>query len=167
MIRRTLLTSAAIVAAINGYGPCDFVVAGDRRTYLDLVSPAGLAEIATYADGLGPWKRYIIGAKGRDANGDGKADDVNGDGVSNDADRTITGPTALVRDAHAAGLFVHAYTWRNEARYLLSNYGDDPVQEYLHFYCLSVDGVFSDNPDTAVTSRTLFWYTPTACAPWK
>jgi glycerophosphoryl diester phosphodiesterase len=151
----------------DGYGPYDFVVAGDRRTYLDLVTPGGLAEIATYADGLGPWKRYIIGARGRDANGDGRADDVNGDGVSNDADRTITGPTSLVRDAHAAGLFVHAYTWRNEARYLLSNYGDDPVQEYLHFYCLGVDGVFSDNPDTAVTSRTLFWHTPTACAPWK
>ncbi len=38
----------------TGYGPYDFVAAGDRRTYADLVTPAGLAEIATYADGLGP-----------------------------------------------------------------------------------------------------------------
>ena len=151
----------------TGYGPYDFVAAGDRRTYADLVTPAGLAEIATYADGLGPWKRYIIGARGRDLNGDGTADDVNNDGVSNDADRTASGPTSLVDDAHAVGLFVHAYTWRNEARYLLSDYGDDPVQEYLQFYCLGVDGVFSDNPDTAVTSRTLFWSTPTACRPWR
>ena len=150
-----------------GYGPYDFVVAGDSRTYADLVTPQGLAEIATYADGLGPWKRFIVGARGRDLNNDGVADDVNGDGASNDADRTATGPTPLVEDAHEAGLFVHAYTWRNEARYLLSNYNDDPVQEYLQFYCLGVDGVFSDNPDTAVTARTLFWNTPTACAPWR
>jgi len=151
----------------TGYGPYDFVAAGDPRTYADLVTPAGLAEIATYADGLGPWKRYIVGAAGRDLDGNGVADDMNGDGVSNDADRTATGPTSLVADAQAAGLFVHAYTWRNEARYLLSNYGDDPVQEYLQFYCLGVDGVFSDNPDTAVTARTLFWHAPRACAPWR
>lgn len=151
----------------TGYGPYDFVAAGDPRTYADLVTPVGLAEIATYADGLGPWKRYIVGAAGRDLDGNGVADDMNGDGVSNDADRTATGPTSLVADAQAAGLFVHAYTWRNEARYLLSNYGDDPVQEYLQFYCLGVDGVFSDNPDTAVTARTLFWHAPRACAPWR
>ena len=150
-----------------GYGPYDFVVAGDRRTYADLVTPAGLAEIATYADGLGPWKRYIIGAVGRDLNRDGQADDVNGDGAVNDADKTATAPTSLLSEAHAAGLFVHAYTWRNEARYLLASYGDDPMQEYLQFYCAGVDAVFSDNPDTAVTSRTLFWGTRASCAPWR
>ncbi|MEI2655512.1 MAG: glycerophosphodiester phosphodiesterase [Microthrixaceae bacterium] len=147
----------------DGYGPYDFVAAGDRRTYADLVTPAGLAEIATYADGLGPWKRYIIGGRATDANRDGQADDVNGDGAVDDADRTATPPTSLLADAHAAGLFVHAYTWRNEARYLLADYGDDPVQEYIHFYCLGVDGVFSDNPDTAITARTLFQFTPAAC----
>jgi glycerophosphoryl diester phosphodiesterase len=151
----------------TNYGPYDFVVAGDPRTYADLVTPAGLAEIATYADGLGPWKRYIIGGIAQDADGNGQADDVNGDGQVNDADRTATEPTTLIRDAHDAGLFVHAYTWRNEARYLLADYGDDPMQEYLHFYCLGVDGVFSDNPDTAVTARTLFWNVPASCAPWR
>jgi glycerophosphoryl diester phosphodiesterase len=30
------------------------------------------------------------------------------------------------------------------------------VEEYLHFYELGVDGVFSDFPDTAVTARELF-----------
>ncbi len=151
----------------TGYGPYDFKAAGDTRTYADLVTPAGLAEIATYADGLGPWKRYIIGAAIIDADGNGTPDDVNGDGVRNDADRRATGPTALLADARRAGLFVHAYTWRNEAGFLLSNYGDDPLQEYLHFYCLGVDGVFSDNPDTAVTARTLYLGTRrAACAPW-
>ena len=152
----------------DNYGPYDFRVAGDPRTYADLVTPGGLAEIATYAGGVGPWKRYIIGAAGRDANGDGAADDVNGDGAVNDADRKATAPTSLIEDAHGAGLFVHAYTWRNEAQFLLSDYGDDPLQEYLQFYCLGVDGVFSDNPDTAVTSRTLFWNVRQAsCAPWR
>ena len=37
----------------------------------DLRSPAGLKEVATYADGIGPWKRMIISVKGVDANGDG------------------------------------------------------------------------------------------------
>jgi glycerophosphoryl diester phosphodiesterase len=151
----------------DNYGPYDLRVAGDTRTYADLVTPAGLAEIATYADGVGPWKRYIIGGVARDADGNGTADDVNGDGAVDDADRTATAPTSLIEDAHQAGLFVHAYTWRNEGRYLLSTYGDDPVQEYLHFYCLGVDGVFSDNPDTAVTARTLFVNVANACAPWR
>ena len=152
----------------DGYGPYDLRVAGDSRTYADLVTPAGLAEIATYADGVGPWKRYIVGAAGRDSNGDGKADDVNGDGSVDDGDRTATGPTSLIDDAHNAGLFVHAYTWRNEGQFLLADYGGEPMQEYLQFYCLGVDGVFSDNPDTAVTSRTLFWNArQTACAPWR
>lgn len=45
----------------DNYGPYDLRAAGDTRTYADLVTPAGLAEIAAYADGIGPWKRYIIG----------------------------------------------------------------------------------------------------------
>jgi glycerophosphoryl diester phosphodiesterase len=57
-----------------GYGPYDFRVHGDRRTYADLVTPIGLTEIATYADGVGPWKRYIVGAAGTDMNGDGRPD---------------------------------------------------------------------------------------------
>ena len=151
----------------DNYGPYDLRVAGDTRTYADLVTPAGLAEIATYADGIGPWKRYIVGGVARDADHNGAADDVDGDGAVDDADRTAAPPTTLIDDAHEAGLFVHAYTWRNEARYLLSTYGDDPVQEYLQFYCLDVDGVFSDNPDTAVTARTLFLNVANACAPWR
>jgi glycerophosphoryl diester phosphodiesterase len=147
----------------SGYGPWDLMAAGDTRTYADLVRPEGLAEIATYADGIGPWKRYIVGAAGTDADGDGTADDVNGDGAVDDADRTATAPTSLIDDAHAAGLFVHAYTFRNEATYLTATYGDNPVQEYLQFFCLGVDGLFADFPDTALTSRALFSQTPAAC----
>ena len=51
---------------------------------------------------------------------------------------------------------MHAWTFRNEQRRLLSDYAGNPVNEYLQFYRLGIDGVFSDFPDTAVTSRFLF-----------
>src|SRR5262249_27875611 len=100
--------------------PYDFVVHGDPRTYGDLLTPKGLAEIATYADGIGPWKRSIVSVAGTDANHDGQADDVNGDGVVNDADLHTVAPSTLVADAHRAGLLLHPYTFRNEARFLAS-----------------------------------------------
>jgi glycerophosphoryl diester phosphodiesterase len=129
--------------------PYDFTVKGDTRTYADLQTPAGLAEIATYADGIGPWKPMILSTKIVDANKDGKADDLNGDGVVNGQDRITGTPTALVADAHAKGLFVHAYTFRNEARYLASSYTGNPQVEYATFFNLGVDGLFSDFPGTA------------------
>ncbi|MFN9914081.1 MAG: glycerophosphodiester phosphodiesterase family protein, partial [Pirellulaceae bacterium] len=108
--------------------------------------PAGLAEIAKYADGIGPWKPMILSTKIVDANRDGKADDLNGDGVINGIDRVITEPSTLVSDAHAKGLLVHAYTFRNEARYLANSYGNNPQAEYAKFFSLGVDGLFSDFP---------------------
>ena len=147
----------------DNYGPYDFKVSGDPRTYADLVTPAGLAEIASYADGVGPWKRYIVGARGQDLNGDGRADDVNGDGAVDDADRITTAPTSLVEDAHDVGLIVHTWTFRNETQFLAADYGDNPVNEYLQFYCLGVDGLFADFPDTALTSRALFGLTRNVC----
>ncbi|MEA5553738.1 glycerophosphodiester phosphodiesterase family protein [Anabaena cylindrica UHCC 0172] len=128
--------------------PYDFTVNGDTRTYGDLQTSAGLAEIATYADGIGPWKRMIVSVEGVDANGDGVADDVNGDGVVNDADKTLTAPTSLVQDAHAAGLLVHPYTFRNEDRYLASDYNGNPEEEFKQFINLGVDGYFTDFPGT-------------------
>lgn len=128
--------------------PYDFVVSGDKRTYGDLRTPEGLKEVATYADGIGPWKRMIVSVKGTDADGDGKADDVNGDGAVNDADKTTTAPTMLVKDAHDAGLLVHPYTFRNEGLYLARDYNGDPEQEYRQFIQLGVDGYFTDFPAT-------------------
>ena len=128
--------------------PYDFVVSGDPRTYGDLRTPEGLQEIATYADGIGPWKRMIVSVQGVDANGDGRADDVNGDGVVNDADKTTLPPTTLVQDAHAAGLLVHPYTLRNENQYLAADYNGNPELEYRQFIQLGVDGYFTDFPRT-------------------
>src|SRR5690606_9252599 len=40
--------------------PYDFVVSGDPRTYADLVKPAGLRELASFVDILGPEKAQVI-----------------------------------------------------------------------------------------------------------
>ncbi len=133
--------------------PYDLTVAGDKRTFGDLLTDAGLREIKTYADGVGPWKRYIVSARAADANGDGKADDTNGDGQVNDTDRVMLPASDLIARAHRAGLLVHTWTFRNEARRLINEYKNDPGEEYKQFYALGIDGVFSDFPDTAVKAR--------------
>lgn len=66
------------------------------------------------------------------------------DGKITDADRVALPPTDVVKNAHAVGLFVHAFTFRNEQPLLLSNYKGDPKAEYKRFFELGVDGVFSD-----------------------
>jgi len=139
------LKTGALTYAAPYDKPFDWAQAGDKRLFSDMVTPAGLAEIKTYADGIGPWKRYIVSVKG--------AVDMNGDGKVNDADTTTMEPTTLVADAHKAGLFVHPYTFRNEKRRLASNYKGDPKLEYKQFFALGVDGVFSDFADTALAAR--------------
>ena len=133
--------------------PYDFAVAGDSRTFASLLTPAGLKEIKTYADGIGPWKPYLIPSKQVDANKDGKPDDLNGDGKIDERDRVMMPATSVVKDAHAAGLFVHAYTFRNEAKRLASDFKGDPKAEYKLFFNLGVDGVFSDFTGTAKAAR--------------
>ena len=133
--------------------PYDFAVAGDSSTFASLLTPAGLKEIKTYADGIGPWKPYLIPSKQVDANKDGKPDDLNGDGKIDERDRVMMPATSVVKDAHAAGLFVHAYTFRNEAKRLASDFKGDPKAEYKLFFNLGVDGVFSDFTDTAKAAR--------------
>jgi glycerophosphoryl diester phosphodiesterase len=93
--------------------------------------PGRLAEIARYADGIGPNKRLVVPA-GPDA-------------------RT-SAPTALVRNAHAAGLFVHVWTMRSDAPFLSPSYEGKPELEYRQFADLGVDGIFTDFPDAAVSA---------------
>jgi glycerophosphoryl diester phosphodiesterase len=140
---RELNDSVAVplVQLIDSQGaPFDLVTKGDPRTYDDLATPEGLREIATYADGVGP-------AKGRI--------------VPRDADGNLGEPTSFVDDAHAEGLEVHPWTFRNENTFLPADFrrGTDPADygdafaEYELFFRLGVDGVFSDNPDTAREAR--------------
>ena len=85
-----------------------------------------LEEIATYADGIGPWIPQIIKGK----NKDGKWQITN-----------------LVANAHKLNLKVHAYTFRAD------QLGDfDSFEDLLQvaLYEANVDGVFTDFPDKAV-----------------
>jgi len=135
--------------------PYDWAQAGDTRLFSSMVTPTGLAEIKTYADGIGPWKRYIVSVKGS-VGADGKVADINGDGKVNETDTATLPASTLVDDAHKAGLFVHPYTFRNEKRRLASDYKGDPRAEYKQFYALGVDGLFSDFADTALAARAEF-----------
>jgi glycerophosphoryl diester phosphodiesterase len=135
--------------------PYDWAVAGRTGTFGDLVTPAGLAEVRTYADGIGPWKPYLISAACITIVA-GKCTDANGDGLVNEADRKLLPPSAVVANAHAQGLVVHPFTFRNEQRRLASDYKGVPVNEYITFYEHGVDGLFSDFADTAVLARSLW-----------
>jgi glycerophosphoryl diester phosphodiesterase len=143
-------TRVPLVQLIDAAGaPADFVLTGDPRTYDDLVTPEGLAEIAEYADGIGPEKRRIV--PGNVANGQ------------------LGEPTTLIADAHRAGLVVHPFTFRPENNFLAAPFrqGDPNSPEYLRargdqpaelalYYELGVDGLFADNADTAVAVRDTF-----------
>ena len=120
--------------------PGDVLAAGGTTTYADMATPAGLQEIATYADVASPSKDYII---------------------PRNADGTLGTPTSFVEDAHNAGLQVVAYTFRNENTFLPaelrssanpSDYGN-AFEEYRRFFATGLDGVFSDNSDTAKAVR--------------
>ena len=146
------LKTGAVTFDVPSDRPYDWTLAGDKRNFDVMVTPAGLAEIKTYADGIGPWKRFIVSVKGK-VGADGKVIDLNGDGKINDADASTLEPTTLIADAHRAGLFVHAFTFRNESRRLAASYNGDPKQEYLQYYALGLDGLFSDFTDTALAAR--------------
>lgn len=141
-----------IVLAAPFDKPYDFAVTGDKRTFKDLVTAEGLKEIKTYADGVGPWKPYILAGK-QTLGDDGKPKDLNGDGKIDEQDRVLIAPTNVVKDAHAAGLFVHTWTFRSEPKRLASNFKNDPAAEYKAFFDLGIDGLFSDFPDAAVKAR--------------
>jgi glycerophosphoryl diester phosphodiesterase len=125
-----------------GLRPFDWTESGDPRTYADMISPAGLAEITKYADGIGPWKRLIVPTLNSDADG--------GDAAT----LRLAPPTSLIDDAHAAGLFVCSWTFRDEPRFLAGDYSGDPEREYKQFYTLGVDAVITDFPKTAHVGRT-------------
>ncbi len=92
------MTDVRLAQLLDAAGkPYDFVVAGDPRTYQDLVSPANLKWISTYADGIGANKNLLVP---RDATG------------------KLLAPTAVIRDAHRTGLVVHAWTFRAENQFL-------------------------------------------------
>jgi len=117
------------------------VSSADSRTYADLTTPAGLKSLATVVDGIRPDMSQIIPPK---------------------ADGSLGTPTTLVADAHDAGLVVHPYTFRTENTFLPtelqvgtnpSDYGK-AVDEQVTFLKTGIDGLFTDQADIGVLSRT-------------
>jgi glycerophosphoryl diester phosphodiesterase len=138
------MTQLPLVQLINCSGrPADFAATGDARTYADLVTPEGLAFVATYADGIGACKDVLIP---RNPNG------------------TLGEPSPVIDDAHEAGLLVHGWTFRRENRFLPFDYrrGTDPnaagdmVGEVRAFLAAGMDGFFTDNPDLGVEAAESF-----------
>ncbi len=85
----------------------------------------GLRRLAGTVDGIGPWINQLYSIE------DGRVSD-----------------TGLVSRAHAAGLVVHPYTFRNDAL----PEGFASIDELYAFAIrqLSIDGFFTDFPDSAV-----------------
>lgn len=139
------LVDSPLVVLLSGAAtrPWDFVEAGDPRTVADLVKPAGLAWIASFANGIGPTLDLVIP---RDSGGN------------------LTTPTTLVADAHAEGLILHPYTMRNENTFLPANfrrgtdanaYGD-AFGAFKVYFDTGIDGIFTDNPDTGLLAHADF-----------
>ncbi|MFH9549724.1 glycerophosphodiester phosphodiesterase [Streptomyces sp. NPDC017435] len=143
--RLNKLVDNPLVVLLSGAAsrPWDFVEAGDPRTVADLVTRAGLREIAGYAQGIGPTLDLVI---------------------PKDAAGNLTTPTTLVKDAHAVGLILHPYTMRNENPFLPTGfrkgadadaYGDS-FGAFRTYFATGIDGVFTDNPDTGLLARADF-----------
>ncbi|BBD57646.1 glycerophosphoryl diester phosphodiesterase [Nostoc sp. HK-01] len=130
------ITNLPLVQLINLTGqPYDFVVSGDVRTYTDLVTKSGLEEIAKYAQAIGIHKDIL---------------------VPRDHKNKLRSPTSVLQNAHAVGLKVHIWTFRNEDSFLPLDFPGNPQGEYELFFSLGVDGVFSDFSDTALSVRDRF-----------
>ncbi|MFE0678281.1 glycerophosphodiester phosphodiesterase [Streptomyces sp. NPDC058867] len=143
--RLNKLIDNPLVVLLSGAAtrPYDFVETGDPRTVADLVKPAGLREIASYAQGIGPTLDLVI---------------------PKDAGGNLTQPTTLVADAHKVGLVLHPYTLRNENPFLPADfrkgtdadaYGD-VFGAYRTYFATGIDGVFTDQPDTGLLAREDF-----------
>jgi glycerophosphoryl diester phosphodiesterase len=138
--RRTDLPLVQLVAPSGQ--PFDFTLAGDPRSYLDLMSDAGLAEIASYADAIGPHKWMVV-----EFGPEGARD------------------TGLARRARHFKLGVHVWTLRAENEFLpvaLRSAGDpatrgDLQQEIDALLDAGITGFFSDHPDLAVKARDEWW----------
>jgi glycerophosphoryl diester phosphodiesterase len=138
------MTRLPLVQLVNCSGrPADFAASGDDRTFAELVTPEGLAFVASYADGIGACKDVL---------------------VPRDPDGSLGEPSPVIADAHHAGLLVHGWTFRRENRFLPADHrsGPDPnapgdmAGEVAVLLAAGMDGFFTDNPDLGAEAAEAF-----------
>ncbi|CAG9466956.1 unnamed protein product [Pedinophyceae sp. YPF-701] len=102
-----------------------------------MLTDAGLRDVAKYAIVLSPDKTLLVESDG----GGRGADDL--------GHEHVTGISDLTQRAHAAGLLVVPWTFRNEREFTPITWQHDPWMELAMFYeVLGVDGAFTDFPGT-------------------
>jgi glycerophosphoryl diester phosphodiesterase len=97
-----------------------------NQPYDEITSGEYLDYMKRYVVGIGPWKDTVVPpTKGN----------------------LLATPSDLVAMAHARGLQVHPYTYRNENEFLHFNFRQDPYAEYDYWINdVGVDGLFTDFP---------------------
>ena len=117
-------TSVRLIQLAASGAPADHQPGGAVPTYAEMLSPAGLRQVAEYAYGIGVEKGLVLPPGG--------------------------GETSLVRDAHTASLKVHVWTLRAEPEFIGERFAGDFEAELRGFLAAGVDGIFSDFPDVVV-----------------
>jgi glycerophosphoryl diester phosphodiesterase len=122
--------------------PWDAEARGAGTTYGDMLSPAGLAAVAAYADYIAPPTRVLIPL---------------------DAEQRLDKPSGVVEAAHAAGLLVGTWTFRPENRFLPADFrdGGEPearnergsIAEMQRYLALGIDALFTDDPRLGTVAR--------------
>ena len=126
--------------ALGDAGPRMLQLVDDVPADEPLLTPAGLREVSTYAQGIAPSRHRIL---------------------LRDADQVVTGVSDLVARALGAGLAVVPWTLRGENAFLPAHLrrGTDPAGpgdadgEARLLLALGVDGLITDCPDVAVRVR--------------
>ena len=117
--------------------PFDLANNASPTRYAEMMTPAGLAEIATYANAIGPWKQSLA--------------------LTQNSEGHWHSP--LIEAAHANALQVIAYTFRPENQTLAARYRNDAspavrneagaIQEVRDHFDAGLDGLFADDPGLA------------------
>jgi glycerophosphoryl diester phosphodiesterase len=115
--------------------PMDVAAAGGSLTFAQMCTPAGLREVAQYADVIAPPTRALIPLK---------------------KDGSLDAPTSIVEDAHKAGLRIEPWTFRPENRFLAADFRDGggeharneagSIAEIKRYIATGLDGFFTDDP---------------------
>ena len=115
--------------------PMDVAAAGGTLTFAQMCTPAGLREIAQYADVIAPPTRSLIPLK---------------------KDGSLDQPSSLVDDAHKAGLRVEPWTFRPENHFLAADFRNNAgdaarneagsIAEIKRYIATGLDGFFTDDP---------------------